>query len=953
MEDETYQKLLEDTRNAFLELDEALSKKPYSNRVPDAPFRDSWDALAMKRMLRLAAEEGYDKIAWTNGQMQSDRYNLTKVLEDFYYKPNGDGTYKISAALKQRRNGYEDYSDINYDSLTAERIGEIFGKEIAEKVSTGKGRKGYSHNNEGDWVTFKGRDLKVSNEGMRYFYDQKLVNWMNKYGKKWGVQVEDLTLHGLENKEGWHSVDITPEMKESVMEGQVMFSVTDNNLSGFKIAKSDIGAVLNRMEEAAIIPETVPYDITEWNKRLAGKIPTQVGELIMGAHQFVKLDPKFNEQHQDRRGWIGMIDATIHNPLMIVTQDEAGNYQRQFKLVFAKTFKNKEKDDAVFFVSISVLKDTHEAVITSHIRPKKEFGKILENGVVVFSSISMNGIQTEDVQPQLSGTTTPSNKQVGATSKDTNSLDKNNSSDTNFRVTPAQDAEYLAAVEAGDMEKARQMVKEAFLASHPYTEVLDSNGNPKEVLHGTPNKFTVFDKDKIGSNTDAGWLGTGFYFFGNNPEYASQYAKGGRVISAYLDIQNPYLASSSEMNRLADANSREESDAFRKMLEDEGYDGVFYNEDLNEEWVAFEPSQIKSAEPVTYDDNGNVIPLSERFNRGKEDLRFRITPEETPKDTSMEPDVAFASLPIGYAEIQNRLKNEGLAEVGDEDVSDLMMHLFSNANEDIRQTVLANAPSYGYNISKATGYYYASLAQKDELSDAERVAVNKMRDDLAQTVGIDNLRASDALWMMYRTMHPISNDIFDIAMDTEVSAKLGHSPSNMEVRDKIDSGLRLSVTENMHSKSAAEMYNQSVSYWRNRLKEGYVDMNESVNDLMSSMEKATGVKAEEFEDIRIALNQQSSKALNRMKKYTSDYLEPLWQAIADVVSTAKVNMDEVVRYVDLKHALERNEQTRIKTDINNNCLNFYPWRNVLISSRLSLTRSKSLYISSASCISGI
>ena len=257
LEDETYQKLLEDTRNAFLELDEALSKKPYSNRVPDAPFRDSWDALAMKRMLRLAAEEGYDKIAWTNGQMQSDRYNLTKVLEDFYYKPNGDGTYKISAALKQRRNGYEDYSDINYDSLTAERIGEIFGKEIAEKVSTGKGRKGYSHNNEGDWVTFKGRDLKVSNEGMRYFYDQKLVNWMNKYGKKWGVQVEDLTLHGLENKEGWHSVDITPEMKESVMEGQVMFSVTDNNLSGFKIAKSDIGAVLNRMEEAAIIPETV------------------------------------------------------------------------------------------------------------------------------------------------------------------------------------------------------------------------------------------------------------------------------------------------------------------------------------------------------------------------------------------------------------------------------------------------------------------------------------------------------------------------------------------------------------------------------------------------------------------------------------------------------------------------------------------------------------------------
>lgn len=197
------------------------------SRVPDAPFRDSWDALAMKRMLRLAAEEGYDKIAWTSGQMQSDRYDLTKVLDDFYYKPNGDGTYKVSAALNQRRTGYTEYSDLNYDSLTVDRIGEIFGKEIAAKVSEGKGRKGYSHNDERDWITFSGRDLKMANEGMRYFYDQKLVNWMNKYGKKWGIQVADLTLPGLENEDGWHSVDVTAEMKKSVMEGQPLFRATE------------------------------------------------------------------------------------------------------------------------------------------------------------------------------------------------------------------------------------------------------------------------------------------------------------------------------------------------------------------------------------------------------------------------------------------------------------------------------------------------------------------------------------------------------------------------------------------------------------------------------------------------------------------------------------------------------------------------------------------------------
>lgn len=221
------------SRGTVLVIDEIQSKRHQDGKekgydsVPDAPFRDSWDALAMKRMLRLAAEEGYDKIAWTSGQMQSDRYGLTKNLSDFYYKPNEDGTYKVSAALNQRRTGYTDYSDLNFDSLTVDRIGEIFGKEIAAKVSEGKGRKGYSHNDERDWVTFSGRDLKMANEGMRYFYDQRLVNWMNKYGKKWGVQVSDLTLMSLENKEGWHSIDITPEMKESVMEGQPMFRATE------------------------------------------------------------------------------------------------------------------------------------------------------------------------------------------------------------------------------------------------------------------------------------------------------------------------------------------------------------------------------------------------------------------------------------------------------------------------------------------------------------------------------------------------------------------------------------------------------------------------------------------------------------------------------------------------------------------------------------------------------
>ena len=44
--------------------------------------------------------------------------------------------------------------------------------------------------------------------------------------------------------------------------------------------------------------------------------------------------------------------------------------------------------------------------------------------------------------------------------------------------------------------------------------------------------------------------------------------------------------------------------------------------------IVFDSSQVKSADPVTYDDEGNVIPLSERFNAEKEDIRYSTEEDE-------------------------------------------------------------------------------------------------------------------------------------------------------------------------------------------------------------------------------------------------------------------------------------------------------------------------------------
>lgn len=66
------------------------------------------------------------------------------------------------------------------------------------------------------------------------------------------------------------------------------------------------------------------------------------------------------------------------------------------------------------------------------------------------------------------------------------------------------------------------------------------------------------------------------------------------------------------------------------ILRDKGLSGFSYTNLVEDKrstsYVVFNPSQIKSADPVTYDDNGNVIPLSERFKADSPDIRFSIAP---------------------------------------------------------------------------------------------------------------------------------------------------------------------------------------------------------------------------------------------------------------------------------------------------------------------------------------
>ena len=55
--------------------EEAKKTAPSAGSAPDAPYSDTYHEFVLKRLLRMAAEDGYDSIGWTTADIQSDRWS--------------------------------------------------------------------------------------------------------------------------------------------------------------------------------------------------------------------------------------------------------------------------------------------------------------------------------------------------------------------------------------------------------------------------------------------------------------------------------------------------------------------------------------------------------------------------------------------------------------------------------------------------------------------------------------------------------------------------------------------------------------------------------------------------------------------------------------------------------------------------------------------------------------
>jgi hypothetical protein len=225
--------------------------------VPDAPFKDTWYQLALKRLTKYAAENGYERIGLTTGKRQIDRFadELRQNVDEIAFSSGYPSKDITTIAASQ--NGQITFSGTVKDGkfidgqARGKTVEEVLGKSMAKQIA------------EKESGVLKGDNLTVGGEGMKKYYDEIYPKFLDKYGKKYGAKVGETSINtgkvqskdelaaqvygrgeiyrnlpseqkrkidvmfmDMARDEPIRYLDITPQMKEGTSKGQPLFAAT-------------------------------------------------------------------------------------------------------------------------------------------------------------------------------------------------------------------------------------------------------------------------------------------------------------------------------------------------------------------------------------------------------------------------------------------------------------------------------------------------------------------------------------------------------------------------------------------------------------------------------------------------------------------------------------------------------------------------------------------------------
>lgn len=200
-----------------LEERQDLSRK-LRKRQPEGPFVQStkggghWSDLAVKRVVKWAADNGFERIAWTTGKQQNKRSK--KPLDH-----------------KGMIGFYDDILVKRFNS-----IGERFGTKVTKTKVPGR-KESFLEKNSGSEEGMWEIDENIGSPGFTAFLDGEEVQRgfkTREEGMEWLINLNKKMIKIPPTFPEVWSMDLTPELIESTKKGLPYFSKTNQEPTGLK-----------------------------------------------------------------------------------------------------------------------------------------------------------------------------------------------------------------------------------------------------------------------------------------------------------------------------------------------------------------------------------------------------------------------------------------------------------------------------------------------------------------------------------------------------------------------------------------------------------------------------------------------------------------------------------------------------------------------------------------------
>lgn len=195
------------------------------------------------------------------------------------------------------------------------------------------------------------------------------------------------------------------------------------------------------------------------------------------------------------------------------------------------------------------------------------------------------------------------------------------------------DALYNAAIESGNMDEVQRLRDMHFSAKASDNKLVNQNGVPHKVWHGSPEEWTIFDNSKRGLED--------VIYFSTDKSYADQFTipkKKWKLRMIPTKSSRPfYLYGKTPLNIGSDMESDlVQNELMRNWMNGGNADSVYgldlWTPDMplkqsnGMEFGVLRRNQMKLADPIAFDDNGNIISLSKRDDFTNPDIRYGIIP---------------------------------------------------------------------------------------------------------------------------------------------------------------------------------------------------------------------------------------------------------------------------------------------------------------------------------------